>query len=278
MSLSIRDQLALIYTSAGSLRGVALQTGLSHQKIGRILHGGEPGWPIPSARVMRDVNLYSKVAEGFEVHKSLVKGQALADGIPYVDKVPIFYARLPLKDGTPGDRVTAQHTHFITPELREKWLEQIYNSGKFHHISIASLVNLQIYSHQADIRADAQKRRRRKPRDRDQRKHRGNIEHKLQQKIRLGKIYTEYTPMGKSPSFAAEDVVYDLEKKLRRKHEPATGMVGTALATEYLLQVDTRNGKDNKFRNKHPYAKPHAKARRAKPRAKAGGRASARKR
>ena len=38
-SLTLADKLALIYTGAGSQRNVAALTGLSHQKVGRILKG-----------------------------------------------------------------------------------------------------------------------------------------------------------------------------------------------------------------------------------------------
>ena len=50
-SLTQQDKLALALTSAGSMRSLAKQLGITHQKVGRWLREGEPGGikAIPAA-------------------------------------------------------------------------------------------------------------------------------------------------------------------------------------------------------------------------------------
>lgn len=238
MALSIRDKLALIYTSAGSMRSVAALAGISHQKVGRILHDTY----APNSRALSDPGLLQAVELAFSIHKQVTRDQARADGLPYSAAVPIFVERLRTADGTPGDRVGALHTHWVSDALRNAWFEAMHKTGKYYAASIGSTVNLVIYNR----RAEPEFRGRR---DALTRYHRATIKRQIEQQTINGKIYTKYTPL--EQSFPVDAVIADMTNKLRQRHEPATGDPGTALADSFLLQIDTRNGKDSQFRKQH---------------------------
>lgn len=288
MALSLADKLALIYTSAGSQRRVASLAGISHQKVGRILRGEV------TPRVLFDPGLINSVNLAFSIHKDITRSQARVDGLPYDSRAPVFIRRMPLKGGAPGDRVAANHTHWISDSLRNAWIASMQQSGKFAAASIGSIVNLVIYNKRAEA---AQGGKFRQP---EQARHQQTIQNdilshttppaplfvrpddnlkitkwiatnkEIRQMIVQGQIYTRLTPL--DPRFPTEAVLYDINSKLQEKHAPAVGEPGTMFANTVLLQVDTRkdkNGisKDEAYRVKHPYIKP-GKTRRNKKRAK----------
>jgi hypothetical protein len=242
MALSLKDQIALIYTSAGSMRNVAALIGISHQKVSRILHAGEPGHPQLSDKTLNAPELKAGVKIAFSIHKQITKEQAKTDGIPYNVSLPVFQTRLPLesKNNVPGDRVVAQNTHWLPDEIRNAFTAFMQKSGKFYAASVASIVNIRKYNKRAISSPDTQGARK-------------SIEKHIQQGDTLVKIYTKYTPM--NPAFPTNIIIDAINDKLKEKHEPATGIEypGTALGTEILFQVDTRNGKDKRYRNAHPF-------------------------
>lgn len=259
MKLTLAEKLALIYTSAGSQRGVAALCGISHQKVGRILRTGYVGGFAPTSRALTDPGLIAAINQGFAIHSDIARGQARAHGLPFVSKLPIYYERKPLRDGSLGDRVAALHTHWITDRVRVGWLSAMHASSKFIAASIGSIVNLVVYSKRADIAQAG------KPRDPQKLRDKETIKAKIQQNIIQGMIYTKYTPM--DVRFPLDAVLSDMYSKLNQKHSPAVGDPGTALASSILLQVDTRkdsNGqsKDAAFRLKYPRPAKPRKARR----------------
>ena len=257
MKLSLRDKVSLIYTLAGSQRGIASLVGVSHQKIGRILHAPEHGGYAPNSRALTDPGLIAAVNQAFEIHRQVCKSQAVVHGLPYSSAVPIFYERKPLRDGTLGDRVAALHTHWVSDELKATFLAIMQRSGRFAAASLGSVVDLVVYSRRAD------KMQGRKYRDNKRINDKISIQNKIEQNVVQGPIYTKYTPM--DPRLPLDAVLSDIFGKLNQKHAPAVTGPGTLLATTILMQVDTRKdtdgrSKDHDWRVKHPATK-YTKAR-----------------
>lgn len=263
MKLTLADKLALIYTSAGSLRGVSGLTGISRQTITRELSGvvTRNRRPEFAEQLRRAVDV------AFEIHSDLTRSQARADELPFYPHVPIFIQRLPFKDGIPGDRVGALHLHWVSDALRDRWFAAMHASGKFYAASVQSIVNLVIYNKRAEQTV--------KQRDRQRIRDRDSIRNKIQQQIITGSIYTPYT--GFDSRFPIDLILQDIKNKLRSRHEPATGTPGTALASGVLLQVDTRGGKDAKYRNAHPIAGQKRAGKRAKAKHVKAGRVTKRR-
>lgn len=259
MKLTLAEKLALIYTSAGSQRSVAALVGISHQKVGRILRTGYEGGFKPTSRALSDPGLIEAINQGLSIHSSMARSQARAHGLPFASGLPVFYERKPLRDGTPGDRVAALHTHWLSNRLRNAWMMAIHSTGKFAAASIGSMVNLVVYSKRADVAARGRFRTDQQLRDK------ASITAKIHQNVVQGMIFTKYTAM--DARLPIDAILADMYGKLNQKHSPAVGDPGTALATSILLQVDTRTqtdgkDKDSAYRDKHPRPAKPRKARR----------------
>lgn len=258
MKLSLADKVALIYTLAGSQRGVASLIGISHQKVGRILRTGYEGGYRPESRALSDPGLIVAVNQAFSIHSQVARQQARAHDLPFNAAVPVFYERKPLPDGTPGDRAAAIHTHWLSDRLRDAWIASMQKSGKFYAASLSSVVDLVVYSKRASERQRAPYM---------DENGQTSIDKRIEQQTVRGLIYTKYTPMdARLPTYG---VLADLNSKLMQKHSPAVGAAGTALATSVLLQVDTRKDthgvpKDSRFRAAHSRPAKPRKARRNK--------------
>ena len=255
-ALSLADKIALIYTSAGSQRNVAALTGLSHQKVGRILKGEY----APDSTVLRDPGLRAAVDVAFGIHTDVARAQARRDGLPFDPALPVFYSRLPMKvskmvDRTdprtgevvrvkvpvidprtgrqqvaPGDRVAAQNVHWLSDDLRNAWIAGKAKTKKFYAASVGSIVDIRIYKKRADANQ-------RGPRTERQRENRRQIVERVNAGAINVPMFTKYTPL----DFPARMIERDITEKLRTKHEPATGTPGTLLANQVLFQIDTRN-------------------------------------
>lgn len=253
MKFTLAEQIGLIYTSAGSLRNVAALTGVSHQKLGRILRGEV------SDRVLNDPGLKEAIGVGFGIHKDISRSQARADGLPFNGDLPVYYSRLPMKVSeivektnrrtgevrrvkvpvidpatgrqkvVPGDRVGATNVHYLTDRVRNAWIASTAKTKKFYAASVGSIVNLRTYKK----KSDAAQRGPRTPR---QKENRQQIIEKINSGAELAPMFTKYTPL----DFPAPAIIRDIEQKLATRHEPATGDKGTILANQVLLQIDTR--------------------------------------
>jgi hypothetical protein len=255
-NLSLADKLALIYTSAGSQRNVAALTGLSHQKVGRILKGQY----APGSKVLSDPDIRAAIDVALDIHTDVARAQARRDKLPFDESMPVFYSRLPMKvfkvekrvdrrtgeivsvkvpvidpatgrqKVAPGDRVAAQNVHFLSDALRNAWIAGKAKTKKFYAASVGSIVDIRVYKK----RRDAAQVGPRTERQKDNRR-------QIIEKINAGAInvpmFTKYTPL----DFPAPMIARDINEKLRTKHEPATGTPGTLLANQVLFQIDTRN-------------------------------------
>jgi len=282
MAFTTRDKLALIYTAAGSMRRLASFVGVTHQRVSRVLHGqmGKAGL----------ASIAPFVDAVFSIYVSVAEQQAKVDGLPFDPKQPVFYRRLIRDDGVPGDRVGAEHTHWLSDKQRDDWVLAIKRTGRFYALSVESIVNLVAYFKGGEVfyrgRRDETRIRNKLSVLRKMMKQtpegsalyeraikeiqrgadRGAVFDWLNRQYEAlykkmsgaqivvnGPVYTPYTPVYQS---ARDDLVLgDIQRKLEDKHEPHTGEPGTVLASTVLLQVDTRYDKDAIFREKHPYSK-----------------------
>lgn len=312
MKLSFADQLALIYSSAGSLRKTAAAVGMSHQQVSRILHRNLEGGDL--SHWQKKPAVINAIAQGFESHRAQVREVSKRHGIPVISDVPIYTARLPMKNqgvlvngkqvftGTPeqcidyvkgrpvvktytdkrtgeikqrvykikpgdlgnaervrllGDRVGALHTHWIPDRLREAWLKRIQKSQKYYSVSAGSLVNLQVYKKTAAKRI-MQYMKRGGIKTEQMIRAEFQLRNLLKDDVQVARLFTPYTPLNPQDQsgLAAYLAVQDLNTKIQDRHSPAVGQPGTALADQYLLQLDTRASTNANSNNAKPGKAP----------------------
>jgi hypothetical protein len=247
-TLTIRDKLALIYTSAGSLRNAAMFTGLSRYRVTRLLKPFELGGYPPDAPQFLDPELNAAVNAAFQIHKNVCRQTARAHNLPFIASVPIYIERLQLTTldqktgkrlpkfdnrGRPvlGDRVAALHTHWISDALREHWIAAVQQTRFFYQISVRSEINLAVYFDRTEKQFSRQKSRRTP----EQWKNREQFRRRIQLGQQKGYVFTGYQSLGYR--FAPGHIAAEIARQLRTKHEPAS----INLADQYLLQVDTWN-------------------------------------
>ena len=237
MILTLREKIALIYTSAGTQRNVAAKVGISHQKIGRILKAGfEGGYPLNS-KVLTDPTLSRAVNSAFRAHTKKVRRRAEKDNIPFSEKFPVFYARMPKVDGTPGDRIVATHTHWLPDRLRNAWIGWLQETRLFYAISGQSIIELEFYNNRAEISFQGVKR------TETQKLFRREFAAMRAAGLKYIPVNTPYTKL--DASFPLSDVIADLDEKFRTKHEPAATTDYCKIGSQYLLQIDTTNKDTN---------------------------------
>ena len=268
---SLRDRIALTYTSAGSQREVARRLGITHQKVGRLLREEI----AEGSRALKNPpDLDQRVANAYADHKRIVKAQAKKDGIPYRDATPVYQARLPplpvtrpvidpqtgeiiidprtgkarrepvidprtgLQQLRQSQRVQAPHLHWLSNDQRAAFVRSMHSTGKFAGVAVQSLLNLKAYYRQAEQRMRGVKRTSDQKRWRKEMRERIKAK-EIQAASMMIEVYTKPVPM----DFSADRVVKELNKQLRQKHEPASGdeFPGSELAKSILLQIDTRS-------------------------------------
>ena len=262
MALSSQEKLALALTSAGSMRKLAAQMGVSHQKVGRWLREGEPLPPdadgvIPTRKdgsrktygLIPDDDVFVKqgITEVFIAHKRATKKMAKAFGVPYDPELPAMATRKPLRTGQLGDRVFIEHTQFIKKDTRKKIISRLGQTEDYFAITVQSQIDLIAY---ADKEAEeeyktyskARKRRRSKIELRD------DILDALASKIgghkmidnreRFRPIHTRRESI--APGSNIKHATDEIERLLREKMEPASEF-GDGFAKAYILQLTPPN-------------------------------------
>ena len=279
MRLSDQDKLALALTSAGSMRNLAALVGVSHQRIGRWLREGEAGGVKAIPEQFRE-----SIDTAYKIHRDIAREQAAIDNTPYNPKAPVFFNRNILNTGEPSDRISVQHTQFIKPELRKTVLVETQKTGRVLNASIRSIVNIRLYfknkfekeaqqgkrqfkgipaAVNSAVSAFADKHRELdiEPDEDDEDENEDEDEDDEDDTRALFTPYENLSPQA-DPDLAARGI----EKKLREKHEPATGVKGSTLADEFLFQmipqgyVKQTSGKTASNRGKSR-GKPRAKSR-----------------
>lgn len=155
MKLTPQDKLALALTSFGSQRKLADFIGVSHQKLGRWLREGQ----IDGVKAIpREASAAIDLA--FTVHRDIAKQTARAQGLPFDPKAPVYLERKPRRDGQMGDRVFAEHTHFIRSGLRQEVIWSAQQSRKFLSVSVRSTVDIHRYAKRLAVAEKSRYRRR----------------------------------------------------------------------------------------------------------------------
>lgn len=260
MRLSLQDKIALIYSLAGSQRKTAEFIGISHQKVGRILRTGQDGGFSKESKALSSPELIGAIDIAFEIHKQVAKQVARDHNIPFNSNIPIYYERKPFDNGVLGDRVVADHIHWVSDELKARFLASAQKTNKFANASFGSVVNWVIYRD----KRESDFRRQQKRRTKQQIQNKATINNKIQKEIVTGKVYTPYTPM--SNQIPTEYVINDIFTKLDQRHSTAAQGPNTALGKTLLLQIDTTKtkdgvSKDKQFRDKYPYKTKPRKSR-----------------
>lgn len=264
--LSSQEKLALIMTAVGSQRKLAEFMGISHQKLGRWLKEGQEGGvkSIPDDPFTRE-----GIDAIFNAYKDVAKKRAKELNVPFNSSVPVYYdrpylARPDKRTGEfiRGDRVIVRNAMHIDRDLRAKVLTHVHDTDKYLAVSVQSVVNLHAYSnrseqeHQNKRRSDVQKMYRREFRA------------MLKEGITRRAIFTKLEDIrGFTDTWR---VIENVDRKLRQKHEPATGDAGTKLADSYLFQLKPTR-KPASHANTQSSPKPSA-AKLARRRAKTMGR------
>lgn len=234
MKFSLADKLGLIYTAAGSQRKVASVVGLSHQTVGRILHAQMQGRDISNYE--KRVDLMRLVDRGFASHVALAKAEAKRGGIPFTSALPVYVQRMEKRaDGKPSDRTKLEHAHWLSDRIRNAWLKFSKSSGRYIGATVRSVVNRRAYGKQADKRA----KKLQLGRTQEATFYREQMK---AQQLKDGRETTPvYTPITRfDASYPDSLALADLNEKLRNRHQPATGDVGTKYADTIIMQFDTR--------------------------------------
>lgn len=153
--------------------------------------------------------------------------------------------RRPMHDvAIPGDRVLADHVHWIRDEVRNAWLKKSQRSGKYYAASVGSRVHIPSYMKKAEQRIQAALQRQGTRRTKDAIKAKKELQRiqaemrKVQDAALVHRVFTPYTPM--NPKQDPDIVIGELQNKIEQRHAAATGLPGTVLADQILLQIDTR--------------------------------------
>lgn len=169
-----------------------------------------------------------------------------------------------------GDRVGSEHMHWVSDKLRAAWLAKQQKTGKFYAVTVGSTVNLPTYMRTARARIKEYMRQggltnldRERARVQLDKLNRGFAANQIEKENRTAKIYTPQTSL--DPGFPASMIAADIKEKLQQRHEPATGMPGTSLASSVILQLDTRPAHVDKQSQR---ATPTRSAGKARPRRK----------
>lgn len=218
---------------------MAAAVGVSPRTMKRWLNEGSefgvkaiPAWAAPGVEVL------------FQAHRDVTRDQARADGIPWNQWRPIFLERKMLRNGQPGDRVVGEHAQYIRRELRMRIMADQQRSQRYLAASVRSVIDLSRYF-RLDAEGNVKQRfdfggtpaqiasRNLKAFQAKEKRERGRIIDKTQP----FPLFTRYENI--SPQRDIDDMrgVVGIEKQLRAKHEPATGLPGTVAADQILLQL-----------------------------------------
>lgn len=136
-----------------------------------------------------------------------------------------------------GERVGANHTHWLPDRLRNAWLASQQRTGEYVSASVASVVNLRLYNKKADGRAAAALKSEYRYRTKEAGKYAQELREAAKTEI-TRKIYTGYENM--SPIRPSDNLISEINKKIQTRHATAISGPGTSLASSILLQLDTR--------------------------------------
>ena len=258
MALTAQEKLALALTSAGSLRALGRQMGVSHQKLGRWLREGKPLPPdadgvIPTRRD-GTIKTYGAIPDDdpfvkagidlvFKAHVREVKKAARKFDLPFDPEYPAMAVRKPLRNGQQGDRVFIEGTQFIDRETRKRVIGRLGQSGDYFAVTIQSEIDMIAYADQAAEEeyktfSSVRKKRFSKIELRDSiLRSMGDTVNKgrtITDENRMRPLYTRREAIAKGVNL--KTAVQAVEDMLRQKMEPAADF-GAGLAKSYVFQL-----------------------------------------
>jgi len=221
--------MALIYSSLGSQGAVARALGISHQRVGRVLRMGYPelGGLKDETRISQDAGFMARLELGYQDHVERVQARAQADGIP-VGNPPIFVRRMIDAEGRPAPRLIAPHLHWISDELRARWVANLARTRQFYAAFVGSIVNLEQYLRARLARPATAEGRQRAKESRD------SIRAAIARGIEQSAMWSRPIPMefGKA-------MLDQLMREALAKHERAIGDPGTVRGAKVMLQFNS---------------------------------------
>lgn len=141
-----------------------------------------------------------------------------------------------------GERVIADHLHWLSNDIRRRFVKTAQKSGTYHNISGGSVVNLPAYMKTARQRIVDYLNRGGLPTI-EAIKARNALQKLVSAGVKLQRVMTPYTATDPRADF---DVVWQELQQKQQRHESAVGAPGTAYADQYLLQVNTRTSNEAK--------------------------------
>jgi len=244
MKLSAQEKLALAATGYSSVRAMARELGITHQKLGRWLREGEAGGV---KKIPDDFFTAEAINSFFAEHKNRVQETAKVTGAPALPVVPVYMERRHLDKTTPqgepilGDRVIVNHAQFIRAPLRQEIMREAVKTKRFFAGGVRSFVDAVRYATQKVREEIAQGKRDPRGEKAAIKKYSANIMHKQSREMKIAEeryiqaVYTrgeDFRP-GRDP----DDVAMGIEQKLRIKHQTAAVGPKAVFAESYSFQL-----------------------------------------
>lgn len=238
-----QEKLAMMRTGYESVREMARDLGISHQKLGRWLREGQDGG---IKRILDDLFTREAINLAFVEHKNRVYLDQRARGVPPIQNAPpVWFERRKLDiegpNGEPiyGDRIVVNHTEFIRGDLRQEVIRRATESQQFFGVSIRSIVDMRKYvARYIDQEIESGKR--------SGRRRNAAIEavtaqfmrssvSEIRQIAQIKPIYTLTQDI--TPGADVDMVVSGVEAKLQNKHSTASLGSKTAFADSFWFQL-----------------------------------------
>lgn len=240
-SLTPQEKLSLALTGAVSVRSLARDMGVTHQKLGRWLREGQFKG---IKKIPTDFFTQSAIGYVFGEYRDKARAQAAIVGVPFSETVPVYYHRRfltkPDKAGFPilGDRVIVEHSQFITTELRSDIIKAAVKSKGYISISVRSTVDMIDYAKRIIKEEIANGLRSKRDIKAAVREFAANLARKQEFELSAIEPRAVYTA-GENAGLNARpsEVVRGIEWKLNLKHSSAVGKKGTSLADSYVMQL-----------------------------------------
>ena len=242
-SFTSQEKLALAMTSAVSMRSLAREMGITHQKLGRWLREGEPNGV---KKIPDNVFIQAGINALFSEHKERVKEANKAFALPVSQKIPVYMDRKFLNKTTPdgefilSDRVVARNTQYIRPDLRRDVIVSASKTDHYISATVQSTLDIIIYATRIVDEEIKAKKRSKRYRAEAIKSIAASIVHSkpsLMQEKELRQFFTRTEALAVSDPQKAASAI---EKLLREKHESAIGAPGTVLAKAFVFQLSAK--------------------------------------
>ena len=227
---------------------------ISHQKVGRWLRAGDPARGYdPEPGGSKTIPSYAEkpINNLWQAYLDTAPERVESQGITFDKQIPVYFQRLRKRDGEFGDRVVVAHTEFLTKELRDETLRSAHRTNKYHAVSVRSTINLHDYNNRSD------KSQQGITRNAEQKQYRREFRALIKQGVIRKAMQTPMEDI-RGNLTDIEQVIENVNKRLRERHEPATSDKGTHLADEILFQLRPKPVYVDEHGNRERKAAPSA--------------------